>query len=672
MRSKLGMQVAATARSNERPDSTSGALVSEPEARAKQTPTILLVGVLPVVVAFLSQWHFIHNHFFERGGYLLDSGWYSAIIYHNGLFPKNPAVAHSVTHYYDLHVSPLVSSFSLLSYLVPVDRITWYAFFQGVLYGLLPLGPFIIFRKLFPRPSGLNLALGSSVAIAFAFSGQVLMCAGYPHFEVAAPALLSVVLASLVAGHHRMAWVALALTVGVREDAGFHAFAALFVLGVPVWLMKAKPAWRRSLPWMLGFSFLASLCAFATQKLIFNGHSLFVEEYIGSPAFSHLSGTILIERSLNFLRECQFIYGPFIGTALAALLFRDARFILGWLAYAPWLAVNFLAVQELKAVFSIYTGFVFVTSLFWVLLVGAMRWDESGRLASVRDKVLLTFLAISLSSTLGAFASKPVSVRKLFRSMAWAHSRDSDAVRTFAGTFCQDKEALGRVLVDHSVAALTLDCLKPDEVYSGGPIPPEVDTVVYFKSGLSTRQVLQETLHSDYSLSYRVGRSPVRLRSRRDIGAQPAWKAELRPVEGLLDALTLKSGSVSREPEGVRITKNTKRGIQIYGPYVSLPSGRYTTTWSLQLSKIDEEAEEIAILDVTENRKVVVREKVLVSRGQRQKLTLAFSLESGEVSGPLEFRIWYHGGAEILVRDFVLSRASDSVPAEQGEPSNGE
>src|SRR5678816_4473809 len=70
---------------------------------------------------------------------LLDSGWLSAVVYRAGLIPRNPSIACDwATYFYGVHFSPILSVFSLLSYLVPLPRIEWYAVVQGLIY--VPIG----------------------------------------------------------------------------------------------------------------------------------------------------------------------------------------------------------------------------------------------------------------------------------------------------------------------------------------------------------------------------------------------------------------------------------------------------------------------------------------------------------------------------------------------------
>src|SRR5947209_4162927 len=105
---------------------------SQERAKARRRMGIaqlLLVGVLPAALLFAGVARFILHHFFVRAPYLLDSGSNSAVVFHAGLFPHNAAIACSYApSYYGVHFSPLVSLFSLLSYLSPVGRIEWYAF----------------------------------------------------------------------------------------------------------------------------------------------------------------------------------------------------------------------------------------------------------------------------------------------------------------------------------------------------------------------------------------------------------------------------------------------------------------------------------------------------------------------------------------------------------------
>jgi len=107
-----------------------------------------LIAASAFLLVGLPQAVFIWNHFYRHGAYLLDAGWLSAVSFRSGIIPDNPeAATYGPVSFYGIHISPLISFFSLLSYLVPADRITWYAITQGAIYGGLVLAPLWLLRN---------------------------------------------------------------------------------------------------------------------------------------------------------------------------------------------------------------------------------------------------------------------------------------------------------------------------------------------------------------------------------------------------------------------------------------------------------------------------------------------------------------------------------------------
>src|SRR5688572_22339667 len=92
----------------------------------------LLVCLLPAALIGLGVARFILNHFFGRAPYLLDSGLLSAIAYRDGVLLPVPRIACDYADvFYEVYVTPVMSLFSAISYVVPLDRIEWYAVVQG-------------------------------------------------------------------------------------------------------------------------------------------------------------------------------------------------------------------------------------------------------------------------------------------------------------------------------------------------------------------------------------------------------------------------------------------------------------------------------------------------------------------------------------------------------------
>ena len=95
--------------------------------------------------------------------------------------------------------------------------------------GLLALSVFIVCAR------SHNLVLVIIATLTTAFCGPVLSTIGFPHTELAIPALFLLFLALRSVGYRASSYIALGLCLLVREDAGLHAGAVLILLAVAQW-----------------------------------------------------------------------------------------------------------------------------------------------------------------------------------------------------------------------------------------------------------------------------------------------------------------------------------------------------------------------------------------------------------------------------------------------------
>ena len=439
----------------------------------------LFGGLLPTLLIGIGEARFILNHFYGRAPYLLDSGWYSSIVYRSGFVQRNPVIACNYAEtYYGVHISPLTSFFSILSYAFPIGRVEWYALFQGLTFAPLGFCVYLVVSRAVGPVSRWGTATTVLAAIAFPFSAQSLMCVGYPHYEVAIPSCVAALLACIVTGRRTLAWVFFVLALSVREDAGLHTGLALLPL-VLLHARMGKPAFtRRALAALAVLAFVVTGLAMFTQKFFFHSANLFRAEYLGTPTFGHLNMHSLAERFHTLATNCPFITVPFIGSALIAASRRDARYLLGWGVAAPWFFINLLAHQDAKSHFDAYTGFPFLVSLFWVYLYGTMLAKTERALSRVRMGTI--FAGICLASSI--FGMSPGAAIFLLKEMAIRLPGNSASVRGFAEALRTRSSDFGRLVVDYPVAALAIETVPPLRVY--GPGVAEVDSLAFHQDAV--------------------------------------------------------------------------------------------------------------------------------------------------------------------------------------------
>src|SRR5262245_14469038 len=88
------------------------------------------------------------NNAYSFGSTLYDSAMFQTIIWRSGWALK-PAPAVSGDSFLHTHFSPINYLPAAVSYLMPIDRMSYYGLVYGVVYGLLLLVVFIALRQLF-------------------------------------------------------------------------------------------------------------------------------------------------------------------------------------------------------------------------------------------------------------------------------------------------------------------------------------------------------------------------------------------------------------------------------------------------------------------------------------------------------------------------------------------
>ncbi len=390
------------------------------ERVSRAIPPALAGGVPTLLLAF-GVARFVINHFYTRAPYLLDAGLLSKVVYRDGLLLHLPRIAVDYADsFYDVHFSPLSSAFSLISYVVPVGRIEWYAIVEGLLYVPIGIATYAVASRLERETALRRLPVTVLAAVAFASSGLVLWMVAYPHFEVAVPGLTCVVLAALVTGRRRTAWSCLVLAAAVKQDAGVHLALAI----LPLWYLRghgiAMGSTRRQLAIAIGVALASTIIGITVQHLAFHPVGRLTQAYVGTPPYAHLDAGLLTARAWRFVATDQAIYYPFLASCLVALFRRDAKYLLGWAACVPWLVFNLFAVEDSKAAFDAYGVAPFLVGVFWVYLYGAHLATRRMR-AHVLE---VTFALVCLASTLGLYRAQPYGMWTTVRDMAVAQRKD--------------------------------------------------------------------------------------------------------------------------------------------------------------------------------------------------------------------------------------------------------
>ncbi|MBU9575123.1 hypothetical protein [Burkholderia multivorans] len=318
------------------------------------------------------------NHFYVNGGYMLDSGWFAYLSAHSTNWPASNPPSIGGT-YFTTHFSPAFYVFTALHILlsaagINVSDVSWFSITQGFWLALTASSIFVLLSSN-SKSSAASNAFIAAASLIVAFNGVFLASIGFPHFEIAIPALLVAFFASHINGHPKTAIVLLCLGLLMREDAGLHYFGLFFLLAGYLYFAKGQLISKE----IRFYSFLAvscfaySLLAIAIQKTYFNvGDNALARVYLGEPAFAHISLSFLQERLDFFARNRLYILAPIILAIFLSVYKRSWGLLVGVGAVLPWIIFSLLAISFQAGTLTSYYSFPVAIALFWPAIAYAL------------------------------------------------------------------------------------------------------------------------------------------------------------------------------------------------------------------------------------------------------------------------------------------------------------
>lgn len=611
----------------------------------------ILVGVLPVLLLMGGIARFMLDHFFVHAPYLLDTGMLSALSYRDGVLLDAPPIALNYVHsYYDVYFSPLTSLFSVASYVVPIGRIEWYVLIQALVYAPIAGGVYLVASRLEPSSARRRLPITTVAALAFAFSGMVLWMVGYPHFEAAMPGFTCLMLAALVTGRTRWAWVWLVLAACVRQDGGIHIATALAPVLFLAWRRREMVPARRTLIVMMASAIAMSVAGMLAIKIFFTPFPRLAAAYLGSPLYSHLSMELLSARAHAFLATNQVIYYPFLATCLIAVLRRDPGYLLGWISTVPWFLFCFLAVEDSKASFFAYGVGPFMIGMFWCYLYGAHLAPAPRRLRA--GALEAVFVLVCLSSTLGVYRAAPVAIRDIAHDMWHGVSRDRGAVHAFVDAIHDQRARFGHIQVDYGVAALAIENLAPDAVFPTAA--SGVDTIMYHRDE-DYAGIVGYAIANDFDYCARIRHTGIIVCTHDRLPADTLPDADVFP--GVLAKMTWSrrfADAATYEERGLVLHKP----LEITGWLGQLPAGTYEWTVALAPEQpIQLEGAELVALAIVQGDKQLATTAVPPGASE---LRLRFEANGDEP--PLAYQLRSNATSTLVVPRMQLRKIAAPAP----------
>lgn len=552
------------------------------------------IAALCFLVPFLAGFSYILNHFHVKGGYLHDTGWFAALIWHPQEFNlANPVVLDNDL-FYNTHLSPILYAIGRLSFFWPFGPVTWFACFQGAILGGSGLLASLALRRmpyLAQRPLWLVV-----LAMAYAFSGLAMAILSYPHIEALGTLMACAAIAAFFSDRRLVAVMFLLLALSVREDMGFHIVAPLGLLWLwTLWSRRRLTAGGDILAFLL-LAFGLSLTAVLARSALYPADDAFTRIYTGTPPYAHLTWAVVKERLVILFTLRLYLVLPAAVALLAAIAWRNPVPLIGFLAYIPWFALNFTAFSGAAGEMAIYYPFPFQIAIFWFLWWTGTLARETVAAEKPPGRLLVpVFLAAGLMIGVPLKDLGDRWERTLGDLLPAWDTATIAATERAAESIAQNRDLLGRIKADPAMLSLRPRAfLWEDNIENpdSGDGPPE--TLIWHANSIRMPETRQRLAAFGADALYRITGTPFYLASHLPRQRLESAGLVLRPVldTNLLPLMETRHGQVNAS---ILDLAGAGGAQKLYGPGMMLPPGAYRVEMDARI--FDEQAGE-AVVDV--------------------------------------------------------------------------
>jgi hypothetical protein len=458
----------------------------------RSRPFAVIWLAIAMLIAAYANFNYLWNQYYRRTPVLFDTAWYAHLIHRSSPMLQNPPTVTFDTigpDFYATHFSPLLWVFSWPTYLLPVSPEVWLACVEAAKYALLALVTWLALRSAIrdaPPLSGAQKAAAIAIVFLAPFNGIALASIAYPHFEgwfmVGALGFLF----ALFRGRTGVAAILFLATLMLREDMGFHLCGLLVMAAAGAFVMRRK--WDREITrWSLfaGAGFVWSGAAIALMKLRFPGDDAFNRVYVGTPPWAHLTGLELWNRVLAHLETRANFWLPLAVFVVWAITRRRWWVVLGYAAFVPWVAVNFIARSQAAATLALYYSFPLGVALLWPLVAHSVFGRPGERFGF---GWLAAALALSIAGFIPTYMAPP---RFEWEDMLYPTTRTRAVLESTTQTLASVARNGEAVTIDDAVAALAPAAFTAKNLLGQGQ--QDVSIAAFFSSGRS-QQIARETI----------------------------------------------------------------------------------------------------------------------------------------------------------------------------------
>ncbi|MEA3490270.1 MAG: hypothetical protein U9R27_00015 [Campylobacterota bacterium] len=452
--------------------------------------------------------NYVMNQYYGVGSGVCDVGWFTFLMTQTDSWPLlNPLAGLLDESYFSTHLSLFYYPLSFLYSFVEdfVSPPLYYSLFIGSMYGLISLAVFVAGLRLLPNSTFLSLLLLCVIAILTSMNGAALGLIGFPHIEIAIPALMLLFISLYFSGYVKSSYIVFLMLLTIREDAGFHLFGLLSIVLLSMYVMTRD---KKSLPKeLIAVALVGLIYSFSViylQKTFYPGDNALERIYLGKPHFAHLTADFISGRIQFILTDRAYLYIPLFFTILMAFVSRNIFLLSSFIATLPWLFLSLIAISSMPGHLSNYYAFPFITALSWPMFAYLIAHRVNPQSMVSYKKIIVSVALITGSSIILFPGNRQNFDTKPWEKFDFAYLSTMSSSDQFVSALSKHKSDFGDILFDEPLAALMVETLTKDEY---GYINDffdyqieEADTVIFNMSSLEAlRGILdQRQLHVVY------------------------------------------------------------------------------------------------------------------------------------------------------------------------------
>lgn len=634
----------------------------------KRTQQLFLLSSFLIPTFFFT--NYVLNQFYIQGSGLLDVGWFTYMITETTSWPiQNPEAIGGT--FFSTHFSLF---FYVLSYihqyvLFFMPGPVFYSAFIGSMYGLISLSVFLVGLKLIPKISIQYLYALLFTSILSSMNGAALGLIGFPHIEIAIPALILLFFSLYITDKKILSFVVFTFLLTIREDAGFHVFALIMTTGILILIIKRNV--KAIDLTLLGLAIIGlsySIFAMYIQKIYFPGDNALERVYLGNPHFIHITCSFLSERLSFFFLNREYIYVPMLMTIILSLYTKNIILLSSLISSLPWFLLSLIAINVMPGSFSNYYAFPFILLGGWPIFAFYIAKKFAVEQSDYFKNTVISILFITGTSIL-LFPGNSGNVdHKPWKNFIFFDYGKIIGTEGFIKYFVANKAQFGNIIFDEPLSALFVKNLSKDEYGFLNVFPENIqnnaDTILYYDTKRALNSSSVETMRNilwknNLNNIYTVPNSNIILATKYNIPETSYLKVYKKPLLFWNGSDLPNNEDVGKNTkDNEKVSLGQKAGFLTYGPYVMLLPGKYKFKIEY-LSKVSKNTVigywDAGIATPT-GMKELTKGSLLGTDGKVEYIVGDINITDTIKNNKIEIRNFYNGTGDLTIKSLTITR----------------